>query len=168
MDGRFVSRSSDDSAAITALDKFETDPHKASALEGHATGACCFCGRELETAASVRVGYCPVCAVKYGLPWGDGSNSDNVSARLATFKDEPEDSPMFAEERAEVSEAIEGARMQGKWTIVAHYHDAAESEVYPFSYAVSARRAFDSLDTNRVEFAMLKDSSGNTVDSWGT
>jgi len=40
----------------------------AFSLEG---SVCCFCGRELDTAESISVGYGPVCAAKYGLPWGE-------------------------------------------------------------------------------------------------
>lgn len=40
---------------------------------GHAAHACCFCGIALTDdgdGRSVKVGYGPVCAAKYGLPWG--------------------------------------------------------------------------------------------------
>jgi len=32
---------------------------------------CCFCGRDLDTAESISMGYGPICADKYGLPWGE-------------------------------------------------------------------------------------------------
>jgi hypothetical protein len=38
---------------------------------GKRTGSCCFCARQLDTAESNAVGYGPICAEKYGLPWGD-------------------------------------------------------------------------------------------------
>lgn len=38
---------------------------------GLRTGNCCFCGRELTTGESTAVGYGPICADKYGLPWGE-------------------------------------------------------------------------------------------------
>lgn len=65
---------------------FEVDPHKAAGVEGHATGSCCFCGRHLDTKESVAAGYGPVCANKYGLPWGeDGTtNRDNVFNAVMT------------------------------------------------------------------------------------
>lgn len=37
---------------------------------GQQTGNCCFCNRGLVTKASVTVGYGPVCAEKFNLPWG--------------------------------------------------------------------------------------------------
>lgn len=37
---------------------------------GQKTGNCCFCNAELKTTESVTVGYGPICAERYGLPWG--------------------------------------------------------------------------------------------------
>lgn len=37
---------------------------------GQKTGNCCFCGAGLVTTESVTVGYGPICADRYGLPWG--------------------------------------------------------------------------------------------------
>lgn len=54
-------------AAIAAI---ADDPFKAAAEYGKLTGACSFCGRELTDARSTEVGYGPVCAKKYGRPWG--------------------------------------------------------------------------------------------------
>lgn len=65
-------------AIVARLREFDADPHKAGALEGHATGNCCFCGRHLETGESVHAGYGPICAERFGLPWGEGTNSANV------------------------------------------------------------------------------------------
>jgi len=45
---------------------------EAAAL-GHSTSYCCFCSRHLKDQGegrSVEVGYGPVCAAKFGLPWG--------------------------------------------------------------------------------------------------
>jgi hypothetical protein len=67
------------------LGAFNVDPHKAGAVEGHATGACCFCSRYLTTAASVKAGYGPICAERFGLPWGEGSNTRNVFERVSTY-----------------------------------------------------------------------------------
>ena len=58
--------------AITALlVNFAKDPAKVASLYGKTTGACCFCSRELTDARSVTVGYGPICAEKWGLPWGE-------------------------------------------------------------------------------------------------
>lgn len=37
---------------------------------GQKTGNCCFCNSELVTTESVTAGYGPICADRYGLPWG--------------------------------------------------------------------------------------------------
>jgi len=44
-------------------------------------GNCCFiCGRNLDTAESIDAGYGPVCADKWGLPWGDKQTPEAVQA----------------------------------------------------------------------------------------
>lgn len=54
--------------AFAKVQKFSCDPVGAAAAEGHATGDCCFCGKELTDAGSIEVGYGPICAENYGLP----------------------------------------------------------------------------------------------------
>jgi hypothetical protein len=49
---------------------FAADPAGVAAQYGKQAGACCFCGRGLDTPESLTVGYGPVCADKFGLPWG--------------------------------------------------------------------------------------------------
>lgn len=58
-------------AVEAALAEFNADPAKAAAEYGHAVGSCCFCGRELTDERSVTVGYGPVCAERWSLPWGE-------------------------------------------------------------------------------------------------
>jgi len=59
-------------SAITALlVNFATNPAKVASAYGKQTGSCCFCARELTDARSVSVGYGPICADKYSLPWGE-------------------------------------------------------------------------------------------------
>lgn len=55
---------------VGALVAIARDPREASIAYARKTGACAFCGRFLETKESVSVGYGPVCAKTYGLPWG--------------------------------------------------------------------------------------------------
>lgn len=38
---------------------------------GDATHNCCFCGLDLTDERSTSAGYGPICAGKYGLPWGE-------------------------------------------------------------------------------------------------
>ena len=47
------------------------DPAHIAAEYGKRTGNCCFCCRALTDERSVSVGYGPVCAQSYGLPWGE-------------------------------------------------------------------------------------------------
>jgi hypothetical protein len=46
------------------------NPAAAAAEYGRETGYCSFCSRELTDERSVGVGYGPICAGKYSLPWG--------------------------------------------------------------------------------------------------
>lgn len=83
-------------AVTDILSAFETDPAKVSSLEGHATGHCCFCARRLDNPESVKVGYGPICAERYGLAHGGtgATNSNNVWKALedagATAGDAPD------------------------------------------------------------------------------
>jgi hypothetical protein len=54
-----------------ALANFAQDPAKASKEYARLFGRCCFCNLELTDARSTAVGYGPICADHYGLPWGD-------------------------------------------------------------------------------------------------
>lgn len=51
-----------------------TPDHKATADQaakfGHLTSRCVFCSRKLADDRSIDVGYGPICAAKYDLPWG--------------------------------------------------------------------------------------------------
>lgn len=72
-DGGFVrgGKCTDEIAAF--LQEFAKDPAGVAAKYGHLTGHCCFCQRHLTDENSVAVGYGPVCADHYGLPWGKPS-----------------------------------------------------------------------------------------------
>lgn len=65
---------------VSALVTFAADPSAFAAQHGVATGCCMFCGRELETAESRSVGYGPICADRFGLPWGDTTVADEADA----------------------------------------------------------------------------------------
>jgi len=52
------------------LAEVEADPASAARAQGVRTGACCFCSRELTDERSTEKGYGPICATKWGLPWG--------------------------------------------------------------------------------------------------
>jgi hypothetical protein len=54
-------------AALTAL---ATDPAQAAREYGKLTGVCCFCAQKLTDKRSTDMGYGPICAGHWGLPWG--------------------------------------------------------------------------------------------------
>jgi hypothetical protein len=52
------------------LESLAADPAAVAGAYGQQSGECCFCARELTDERSTQVGYGPVCAGNYGLPWG--------------------------------------------------------------------------------------------------
>lgn len=72
IDGTFIpARDAEGKEAALAgiLSRFAAEPAQVAAEHGKLTGACCFCNRALEDARSTAVGYGPICAGNYGLPW---------------------------------------------------------------------------------------------------
>jgi hypothetical protein len=57
-------------ALAGALMRLARSPAEVAAEYGRLNGACCFCSLKLEDERSVAVGYGPVCAKNWGLPWG--------------------------------------------------------------------------------------------------
>lgn len=55
---------------IDTLLAFAKDPAGQAKAYGQRYAHCCFCRRELSTTESLDAGYGPVCAERYGLPWG--------------------------------------------------------------------------------------------------
>jgi hypothetical protein len=52
------------------LRAFAKDPQGYADMHGKLHGHCMFCGKELTAEESTEVGYGPVCASNWGLPWG--------------------------------------------------------------------------------------------------
>lgn len=50
---------------------FAADPVGSAMRFGRKVGACCFCSRQLNDPRSITVGYGPICAENFGLPWGE-------------------------------------------------------------------------------------------------
>jgi hypothetical protein len=72
-DGKWVqySKTKPEFASVESiLKEFIKDPAKVAAEYGSLTGNCCFCRQGLTDSRSTEVGYGPVCADHYGLPWG--------------------------------------------------------------------------------------------------
>jgi hypothetical protein len=57
-------------AVIEFVVGFAQEPHKMGSAYGLATFHCCYCGKGIDTVDSKVMGYGPVCASKFGLPWG--------------------------------------------------------------------------------------------------
>lgn len=75
-DGKFVPSRRDEApeGLVSLLRRFAAEPAEVAAQYGRETGNCCFCARELTDARSVTVGYGPVCASRWNLPWGEAAN----------------------------------------------------------------------------------------------
>ena len=78
-DGTFARRDGATDALVDYLVDFAANPAKMAAAHGHKTGACCFCNRPLTDARSTSVGYGPICAGHYGLPWGEVEAEEQVA-----------------------------------------------------------------------------------------
>ena len=52
------------------LRRFAADPAGEAAAHGRMHGVCCFCNSPLRDERSTAVGYGPICADHFGLPWG--------------------------------------------------------------------------------------------------
>jgi hypothetical protein len=55
---------------IDRLREFAADPDGIAKHSAKLTGKCCYCNRALEDDRSTAVGYGPVCAKRFGRPWG--------------------------------------------------------------------------------------------------
>jgi hypothetical protein len=71
-DGTFSAARDAHPGMVDALQAFAADPARAALAYGQATSNCCFCARELTDQRSVDAGYGPICASRFGLPWGLG------------------------------------------------------------------------------------------------
>jgi hypothetical protein len=58
------------------LQSLANSPVEVAHFYGKQTSQCCFCSKELTDSKSVAVGYGPICAYHFGLPWGDLSHSE--------------------------------------------------------------------------------------------
>lgn len=93
--------------AIEAFKVIAAAPKSILAIAGKETGNCCYCWRELTDPRSLAVGYGPICAGKYGLPWGDKKINDDVDKKIA---DALADKVAFMEKvlaKAKLDKAIE-------------------------------------------------------------
>jgi hypothetical protein len=88
---------------IEQLRDFADRPAQMAAEHGRLTGRCCFCDTALETDESTAVGYGPVCAKRWGLPWGK-----RAAAAAGTSLKAEAAREQFAEEMtADVMDAVD-------------------------------------------------------------
>lgn len=64
---KFAFGSEHKTAASAEIMAFASDPLNVATAYGHLTNSCCFCGRTLSDAESVKKGYGPICAQRFGL-----------------------------------------------------------------------------------------------------
>jgi len=57
-------------AIVAKIQEFAENPADVAAQYGRLTGNCCFCRKALTDTRSTKVGYGPVCARNFNLPWG--------------------------------------------------------------------------------------------------
>jgi hypothetical protein len=70
---------------VSVVSEFNANPVGFTSKHGKLTGRCCYCYRHLETAESLHAGYGPVCADKFGLPWGE-VDEDHSDAGIAAVE----------------------------------------------------------------------------------
>ena len=64
-------------AIVELLAQLASDPAAAARAHGQRTGVCMFCARALTDSRSLSVSYGPICASRFGLPWGDDGDDGN-------------------------------------------------------------------------------------------
>jgi len=69
-EGNYHSTQDSTPEVVSLLQELSKDPAGVASKYGKLTGNCCFCGLPLSDKRSTDVGYGPVCADHYGLPWG--------------------------------------------------------------------------------------------------
>ena len=69
-EGDYLPTQKSGEAVVKLLERFAVNPAKVAAEYGKLTGNCCFCRLPLTDPKSTSVGYGPICAGHYGLPWG--------------------------------------------------------------------------------------------------
>lgn len=71
LDGVFHATDSATIPVFALLERLSRHPVDVAGEYGRLTGQCCFCQLGLKDARSTAVGYGPVCADHFGLPWGN-------------------------------------------------------------------------------------------------
>lgn len=67
----FIPGRDSNEVVVEALRAFAADPSGYARTYGRRTSNCCFCNTVIRTNESLHAGYGPICAERYGLPWGE-------------------------------------------------------------------------------------------------
>jgi len=143
--GAFLPRSATGADALPALQTLLESPLGTLAEIGRFSGTCCYCARELTDPRSVSMGYGPVCAENYGLPWGETQvTPPDIAAEAAS---EAAAAQTFTRvDRAAVrAAATAAARERGRPSITDAYN-AARARSAPQAAANTHAHAPDELD----------------------
>lgn len=74
---------------VDFLKEMATDPIATAAKYGKLAGVCCFCHHPLTDERSTSVGYGPVCAKNWGLPWGENGATTTTTTTTKEAKETP-------------------------------------------------------------------------------
>lgn len=136
-DGVFLPSAECPRTAIDAVRAFGDDPIRHAAAYGQRTSNCCFCRLTLTDGRSLAMGYGPVCASNWGLPWGDqrvstsATVTDDAAAQLTfglegnfrptptILDDDRAEGAAFGREEARVEGERELANMRSETTAAA-------------------------------------------------
>tara|TARA_S200002703_G_scaffold158798_1_gene170146 strand:+ start:4461 stop:5510 length:1050 start_codon:yes stop_codon:yes gene_type:complete len=136
VNGNYKPTRGNTAAVEERLTELAADPAKVAGQHGVATGECSFCNRELSDARSRSVGYGPICAAKFGLPYGDTSVAD---AADAAAKDATDDEPLL------VTPFVADDLTTTRWRVARGEHTVAtfatEGEALRFLQATLAAEA---------------------------
>ncbi len=83
--GRFVGGRDLTPSVASYLRAFNANPADLARVYGQKTGQCAFCGLELKDGRSIHHGYGPICADRWGLPYGDVPDGEEVFDQADLF-----------------------------------------------------------------------------------
>lgn len=99
-----------DPRAEELLAELLEDPTGTVARAGARVGSCSFCGHDLTTDESLTVGYGPICAERYGMPWGEEEAGESDPTNFGT---ELAGDLLTEEEIEEAKEELSGLAGEG-------------------------------------------------------
>lgn len=70
IDGMFTPSKQCRDEVIAVVTQFDEEPIETAKHYARVTSRCTFCGTQITSEESLAVGYGPICASRYGLPWG--------------------------------------------------------------------------------------------------